>query len=74
MVTDAPRSAARIASPPQPVPISATREPSRTRARSRMPSIFRRCASASVSPGSNQAEEYVMVSSRNSSKSSLDRS
>ena len=74
-VTRQPRVAARcIAIPPQPVPISRTSCDGPTSASSASASYFRRCAVSSVSPGSNTAHEYVIVSSRKSAKSSFERS
>jgi hypothetical protein len=82
VVTRAPRCAARMAASPQPVPISMTRDPSRTPAMSSTPSILRCCAVVSDSrccPSGptgpeNQAAEYIIDSSRKTWNRSFDRS
>src|ERR1700761_829567 len=70
--------AARIHNSPHPVPTSSSRVPGPTPAASSSRSILRRCAWArsgqDAGKRSNNALEYVMVSSRNSMNRSLDTS
>ncbi len=67
--------AARMAKPPHPVPISTTWSPGPMPSLAQRRSTFAVEASSNVIPGRvNTAEEYIIVGSSMSSKSSLDRS
>ena len=67
--------AANAANPPHPDPISNTRIPGRRPVTSAIRRYFATCASSSVMPGrSNNAEEYVMVSSSQVWKNRFPRS